>query len=867
MKKSIGFFLMALLIGVAFSCKQEEKHFITDETYRDKVESDFESVRNMAASRSAQLFGVFNEKLTTEEAEALKFLYAYMPLNDLADYDGGFFLKNVRLAFAARDTFKWGREIPEDVFRHFVLPYRVNNENLDSARSVFFHELYPRIKDLSIEQAALEVNHWCHEKVNYHPSDSRTSAPLSTVRTAWGRCGEESTFAVTALRSVGIPARQVYTPRWAHVDDNHAWVEVYINGAWKYMGACEPEPALNIGWFTAPALRAMMMHTNAFGNYSGSEKVLNRYDKYAKLNLLENYAPAKELVVKVVSPEGAPVEGAAVEFGLYNYAEFYPLQKQTTKADGLASLLTGYGDIQVLASDKQGRFNLEKVTVETQDTFILVLSHRVGDSFKKSFENVPPVAKPAPDVNPEGAEANKIRFAREDSIREAYISTFITREKAEALAGELLLDKDRVWNVLEASRGNWSEIQSYLKKAVTINKNAALNLLEEIAPKDLRDTPSDILLDHLSRFTQLNSNPELSDMEKKYVLNPRAELEMIRPYRSFLQDSLMKLKQATAEQTVAKLTEWINQKIVIDTVNNYYNIAISPIGVFQLKRSDAFSRDLFFVAACRSLNIPARIEPATKVPQYYNGQWLNVGFGAAVENQVQPEKAWVKLQAPKGKMHEPLYYIHFTLARFKNNRFETLDYDWETPLSKLPEKLELEPGYYQLLTGNRMADGSVLVHEEYFELRKGEELTKQLIINEQAGKPKVIASWKGSVAPGPGACVVGWINPATEPGNHFLNEFGPVKPAFEAGGVSLTIYVQNKEDIEKIKGRLPQNTVFRIDEGWNLLGSFAAETKLAGKENLPVFIVLQNKSEVIAHIAGYSIGTGEQLLKCISRAK
>jgi hypothetical protein len=103
--------------------------------------------------------------------------------------------------------------------------------------------------------------------------------------------------------------------------------------------------------------------------------------------------------------------------------------------------------------------------------------------------------------------------------------------------------------------------------------------------------------------------------------------------------------------------------------------------------------------------------------------------------------------------------------------------------------------------------------------------------------------------------VVGWINPATEPGNHFLNEFGPVKPAFEAGGVSLTIYVQNKEDIEKIKGRLPQNTVFRIDEGWNLLGSFAAETKLAGKENLPVFIVLQNKSEVIAHIAGYSIGT------------
>lgn len=74
-------------------------------------------------------------------------------------------------------------------------------------------------------EAALEVNHWCHEKVAYRPSDSRTSSPLATVLSGYGRCGEESTFTVTALRSVGIPARQCYTPRWAHTDDNHAWVE------------------------------------------------------------------------------------------------------------------------------------------------------------------------------------------------------------------------------------------------------------------------------------------------------------------------------------------------------------------------------------------------------------------------------------------------------------------------------------------------------------------------------------------------------------------------------------------------------------------------------------------------------------------
>ena len=82
----------------------------------------------------------------------------------------------------------------------------------------------------SMEQAALEVNHWAYEKATYRPSDARTSSPLATVRTTFGRCGEESTLGVAAMRSVGIPARQVYTPRWAHTDDNHAWVEVWIDG-------------------------------------------------------------------------------------------------------------------------------------------------------------------------------------------------------------------------------------------------------------------------------------------------------------------------------------------------------------------------------------------------------------------------------------------------------------------------------------------------------------------------------------------------------------------------------------------------------------------------------------------------------------
>ena len=59
------------------------------------------------------------------------FLYAYMPIGDITDYSGDYYLMNVRYALKTRQEMPWGNRIPEREFRHFVLPVRVNNENLD----------------------------------------------------------------------------------------------------------------------------------------------------------------------------------------------------------------------------------------------------------------------------------------------------------------------------------------------------------------------------------------------------------------------------------------------------------------------------------------------------------------------------------------------------------------------------------------------------------------------------------------------------------------------------------------------------------------------------------------------------------------
>ena len=159
------------------------------------------------------------DTLAPDARKSMEWLYSYMQLPDATAHSPEFYLSNVLFSLKAREEMPWGKKVPEREFRHFVLPVRVNNENLDMSRVVFYNELKNRVRGMSMRDAILEINHWCHEKVTYQPSDARTSSPLSSVSQAIGRCGEESTFTVAALRAMGIPARQVYTPRWAHTDD------------------------------------------------------------------------------------------------------------------------------------------------------------------------------------------------------------------------------------------------------------------------------------------------------------------------------------------------------------------------------------------------------------------------------------------------------------------------------------------------------------------------------------------------------------------------------------------------------------------------------------------------------------------------
>ena len=716
------FCLITVAFFLASGCRKE--HLINDRIYRKTVESAFTLRQKSASNREDQLFGVFDRKLTTAQTEALKFLFAFMPLSDLADYSGEFFLENVNIALLARKEFHWGKGIPEEIFLHYVLPNRVNNENLDSFRIAYYGEISERIKGLDIRNAALEINHWCHEKVSYQPSDIRTSGPLSTILSARGRCGEESTFTVSALRTAGIPSRQVYTPRWAHTDDNHAWVEVWIDGTWHYMGACEPEPVLDHGWFTEPARRAMLVHTKSFGAWSGNENAIHRYKYYSEINNLSNYAITKRIWVKVIDDHETPVKDAIVEFQLYNYAEFYPLAVVPSDENGISSFETGLGDLLIWAH-RNNSFDYRKISVAETDTLILKLADHAKWTGSEDLDlNVPPVLPAYDGPSRELVEKNEKRLKSENELRQAYIDSWMKRGDAEIFASQIDTDPVITGEIIAVSMGNYKVITSFLRQTPDKDRELALSLLNILSEKDLRDTKVDVLSDHLTNVRNPFGFDVKDELFVSYILNPRVSNEMVVPYRKYFSDALSAELKSGALDDPRLIIGFINGSIKISDEENYYKTPLTPRGVDELKISDPKSRAIYFVAICRSLGIPSRLEPGSNVPQFYfDSKWNDVYFQD--EDAPSEEKGYLRLFSSESNP-VPEYYMHFTIARFENGRYNTLEYDYNKRITDFKEELAVTPGHYMIVTGNRLSDKKILSNISFYDLYPGQHLSIEI---------------------------------------------------------------------------------------------------------------------------------------------
>ena len=812
-------------------------HFVSDNSIRSEIEKDFRC-RMDGPGRLAS-FCDLSKAENAREKEALEFLYAYMPLADVTDYPVDFHLANVRATFKAIDEMPWGSGIPELLVRHFVLPLRTNNENLDSFRVVYYEELKERVKGLSMEDAILEVNHWCHERVTYQPSDGRTSSPLNTIKSSRGRCGEESTLTVAALRTVGIPARQVYTPRWAHTDDNHAWVEAWAGGKWHFLGACEPEPVLDLAWFNSAASRVMLTHTKAFGKYRGPEEVVMQSPNFTEINLTANYAKTGKVDVLVKNEDGSPADSARVDFMIYNYSEFYPAISKYADPEGKTFLSAGLGDMLAWAS-KDGRFGFSKISFG-KDSLVEITLSDSHPSDPLNLSVTPPAENfTLPEVTAEQRDLNDRRLEYEDSVRTAYTSTF------PSTPDDPLLVK---------SMGNHATISAFLAAHPDAR---ARELLGSLSDKDLRDITMANLMDSYDSPAS--------------ILCPRVENEFLTTYKSFLGKRF-----AGRLNSPADVLGWIRDSLTVISDPKAWNIPMSPEGVWRSGLATPRSRDIFFVSLCRTLGMDAREDPVTGKVQYKDGdEWVGVDFSSG-ESSTEPTGTLVLNYSGKGGTANPKYYNHFTISKISGGRPHLMTFDegqvdmgggvsWQ---NSFRNGVKLGSGTYIITSGTRLADGSTPAFLQFFEIKENETTTLDLNLSTPEDAISVIGTFDGgAVMPltGRGFYIMGVLGVGQEPTNHTLRDIAAVRERLEAWGRPVLLLTENDTEAKKLQdeiakgnfGHLPSTAIFSTDPAYKVLNSIDTDKKISSR-NLPVFIVADSFGKVYYLSQGYTIGIGERL--------
>ncbi|MDL2281835.1 transglutaminase-like domain-containing protein [Parabacteroides sp. OttesenSCG-928-G06] len=193
-----------------------------------------------------------------EQKEGMAFLIAYMPEADLQTLSGAFLLKNVDLAYTARNRFPWAQSVPDSVFLNDVLPYISMDETREEWREDFYNRFSEYVKDCqTLKEAIYAVNRNIRNEVgvDYNTKRKRPNqSPSESMEIGMASCSGLSILLTDAFRAVGIPSRIAGTARWHDNRGNHTWCEVWLDGQWYFTEYYIED--LDRAWFMADAGKA-----------------------------------------------------------------------------------------------------------------------------------------------------------------------------------------------------------------------------------------------------------------------------------------------------------------------------------------------------------------------------------------------------------------------------------------------------------------------------------------------------------------------------------------------------------------------------------------------------------------------------------
>ena len=741
------------------------------------------------------------ESLSPERRQAMEFLLTHLPESDLDCYPFSLFLQFVDHALALRQQAPWCQALDEEIFLHYVLFPRVNDEDLSFHRAIFHDALWERIAALpSQEEMVLEVNRWCHEEAS--------------------------------------------------------WVEALCNGQWRFLGACEPEPILDRGWFNTAASRAILVHSRLFG--AGTSPLhgtlLGRTGAVCWYNQTSRYAHTQAYTFQVLR-EGLPAAGATVHIQVLNEASFHTIATLTADEQGVARAELGLGDFHVLAQ-------LDGLTAEADcsgPALTLTLErHSQADTGWQDFTMTAP--KDAP-IHP------ALLTAEQKADRAAVLTAGTAHREGKLDALDCSAQVPASWrDLIKAARGNSALIASFLAGDDDPRREA---ILRSLTQKDLRDVTENVLNDHLIHTPLMPELPQ--EVYTAWVLCPRIELELLTPWRQTLSQALTPAEQAAYRADPAALWDALCRRMDTHLSRVYAGqitgLVWPPVEAWQAGRCDERSLRILYVALLRTLGVPARLRKPDGMPEF----WQDGSF-----RPLYPQaEGKLELQCQEGQ--NPLYRQNWSLSLWNGGGWQLLqlsDEGWQEGV----RTLSLPAGQYRLTTSVRMPNGNQFASSRVVLVKAGETLASDLRLRSYALEdllgcqdmpPMSARTLDGREVPD--FCrldgrpsLLFWMEEGNEPTEHVLNELAAGKEALRALPVNLVFLVRSRESLN-------QRTMAGVLQDWPdiqvLLDDWAFDLETAARhlacdpDRPPLAVVCNGQGQAVYGVSGYHVGSVELLTR------
>ncbi len=802
------------------------------------------------------------------QQEAATWILAWLPLSDCAALDLPMLREHVEGAVRTYEEAPWKDELPRKLWLHFVVPHRVSQEPAQAWREEFRAQIWPRVKDAeSMELAALAVTRWCREQATFKSTSGRDMGPLTTVARGIGRCEEEMILNICALRSVGIPARACSTPYWSFTDNNHAWVEVWADGRWWFLGGCEPDNCLNKAWFAASARRTGFVRSTGYGEFDPSPEPLYRaQDGSTVINSTAVYTDPIGVTVKLEADWADPE--AWIYVNVLNFGSLRSIAKIKSGATielgpGEYAFTAGDGEQLLLevAGGPSGE-NIE-VVLDAQDRYDLDASPGFWLRYPES------AVRPARNLK-------LVTDAQNTAMKRRIASRGGDRKKLRTpSAGEQeFID---ALPELEAARFNpvLSKPFTHLSTLVDLlrcypdgdGRGAVLTFLAAADDKDLLELDESAVRSHIDgalRMRALQGMEIPDDVFAEGLLACRIEREPGGAWRDDIE--IVAVGGETPRQALdLLLSVWADR--TEQTTGGLFGTRLNPAQTWQLGVGTASDLKVGLVGFLRCQGFPARYSHG-KVEAWVD-DWLVLDAQAGEVLDPGGEGAGSRGQLALaftrgGQRYDGAEsYKNFNVARLEAGYLQAPW--WDPSLGSQ----EWDTGPHILCSVNRVPGGSVYGRLRRFDVQAGETTHVELPLDIGPGwdpgtrffsgpKPGVFLEKLGDAKLNQAGDQLIFIAEAGEPCDRMLTSMATVAPRLRAQGISLRFLFVPKADGDLIPEALGQSLRDLGFEEAIPVGRTTAAS-IVGDETLEPLVALRLKGQVVYLRTGFDTGVGSNL--------